>query len=110
MAAPPGVQFEPWRGAFSPDGKLLGVPVRDGTFGWRRLAIVDVARGRAAVVPGSVVPAGYTFVAWSESGRHVFLTGGERSARRALVAYRLGTPRAQAIDVRVGDFYDVAAI
>ena len=110
MAAPPGVQFEPWRGAVSPDGKLLGVPVRDGTFGWRRLAIVDVARGRAAVVPGSVVPAGYTFVAWSGSGRHVFLTGGERSARRALVAYRLGTPRAQAIDVRVGDFYDVAAI
>jgi hypothetical protein len=86
------------------------VPVRDGSFGWRRLAIVDVARGRAAVVPGSVVPAGYTFVAWSETGRHVFLTGGERSARRALVAYRLGTPRARAIDVRVGDFYDVAAI
>ena len=33
-------------------------------------------------ITGSVVPAGYTFVAWSESGRHVFLTGGERSARR----------------------------
>jgi len=110
VGAPPGVQFEPWRGAFSPDGRLLGLPVRDSTFGSRRLAIVDVARGRAAVVPGSAVPAGYTFVAWSETGRHVFLTGGERSARRAVVAYRLGTPRAEAIDVRVGDFYDVAAI
>ena len=103
--APPGLQFEAWNAAFSPSGDLLGVPVRGTSFGSRRLALVDVEGGRAAVVPGSAVAAGRTLVAWSEDGRYVFLTGD-----RSLVAYRPGTPRAQPIDASVGDFYDLAAI
>ena len=54
--------------------------------------------------------AGYTLVAWSASSEHVFITGGNRSARRVIVGYRVGTPRAQAIDAEVGDFYDLAAL
>jgi hypothetical protein len=95
---------------FSPAGDLLAVPVRGSRFGSRQLALVDVERGRAAVVPGSLVPAGYTLVAWSASGRYVFLTGGERADDRVVVAYRIGTPRARPLDISVGGFYDVAAI
>ena len=81
------------------------MPVRGARFGSRRLALVDVDGGRAAVVPGSAVAAGRTLVAWSEDGRYVFFAGD-----RVVVAYRPGTPRAQPIDAAVGDFYDLAAI
>ena len=111
--APSHTAFEPWAGAFSPDGGLLAVPLRGpgqpGTAP-RQLALIDVPTGRVAVVPGSGVPAGYTLVAWSASGNHVFITGGDRGGRRVLVGYRLGTLRARTLNVRVGDFYDFAAI
>jgi hypothetical protein len=110
--APSGLTFEPWEGAFSPSGDLLAVPVREpgALDAPRRLALVDIARSRIAVLDGSRVPAGYTLVAWSASGDYVFLTGGERFSHRAIVGYRLGTRRAQVLDVDVGDFYDAAAI
>ena len=85
-------------------------PAAGGDDAPRRLALVDTAKARAAVVPGSRVPPGYTLVAWSASSEHVFITGGDRFARRVIVGYRVGTPRAQAIDVEVGDFYDLAAL
>jgi hypothetical protein len=112
VRAPAGLTFEPWYGAFSPDGKLLALPVREPgpLTAPRRLALIDIARGRIAVIDGSRVPAGYTLVAWTASGSHVFLTGGDRSAHRVIVGYRVGTRLAHVLDVRVGDFYDVAAI
>jgi hypothetical protein len=110
--APADTAFEPWTGAFSPGGRLLALPLRGpGQPGSapRQLALIDVPTGRVAVVRGSDVAAGYNLVAWSADGRHVFITGGERGARRTVVGYRLGTVRARALDVRVGDFYDFAA-
>jgi hypothetical protein len=110
--APGDLAFEPWAARFSPDGSLLGIPVRARGAGPtdRRLALVDVDRAEAWLVDGSRVPFGYTFVAWSRSGDHVFITGGERFRDRVLVAYRLGDRRASVIDVEVGDFYDAAAM
>ena len=111
VPAPPGTQFEPWNGAFAPNGRLLAVPVHATRHGPRRLALVDVPGSRVAVVPGSDVPGGYTLATWSASGRDVFLTGGgAQSPRRVLLGYRLGAPRAQAIKVDVGPFFDLAAI
>lgn len=111
IRAPSGFTFEPWTAAFSPSGGLLGIPVRVVADGPRQLALVDVAHGRVAVVPNSSVSPGYTLVAWSASGRDVFLTGGGAYATpRVLVGLRLGARAAQAINVRVGDFYDAAAI
>ena len=111
IAAPSGFTFEPWTAAFSPRGDLLGIPVRVVADGPRQLALVDVARGRVAIVPRSSVSPGYTLVAWSASGDDVFLTGGGAYATpRVLVGYRLRGPAAQAINVRVGNFYDLAAI
>jgi hypothetical protein len=113
VPAPRGFRFEVWEAAFSPDGRQLAAPVRRrgaGERAPRRLALVDLASGTARVVPGSRVPRGYTLVAWSASGRHVFITGGERFGARAISAYRLGTARACALQVAVGDFYDIAAL
>jgi hypothetical protein len=111
VRAPSGFTFEPWGAAFAPDGALLGVPVRVVADGPRQLALVDVAHGRVAIVPGSSVAPGYTLTAWSASGQAVFLTGGGAyTTARVLVGYRLGTPSARPIRVTVGDFYDVAAI
>jgi hypothetical protein len=112
VPAPRGFRFEAWLAAFSPDGRQLAVPVhRDGAgeSGPRSLALVEAARRTARVVPGSRVAPGYTLVAWSASGRHVFVTGGERGGERTITAYRLGATRARALDVAVGDFYDIAA-
>jgi len=111
VRAPPAYTFEPWTAAFAPDDDVLAIPVRVVADGPRQLALVDFARGRVAIVPGSTVAPGYTLVAWSATGHEAFITGGGAyEPTRALVGYRLGAPRAQAIDVDVGPFYDVAAI
>lgn len=112
VRAPSGYRFEPWSAQFSSANRLLGIVVRGagGDDAPRRLALVDTAKARAAVVPGSRVPPGYTLVAWSASSKYVFITGGDRFARRVIVGYRVGTPRAHPIDVEVGDFFDLAAI
>jgi hypothetical protein len=103
--------FVCWAGAFAPDGKTLAVPVSDCTdfAGPHTLALVEVPSGRLTVVEGSEVPAGYVFVAWTSSGEHVFLTGGQRGEPRTIVAYRLGDERAGELDVEVPDFYGIAA-
>jgi hypothetical protein len=111
--APSGLRFEVWEAAFSPDGRRLAVPVRRRGAGGRaprRLALVDLAPRTARVVAGSRVPPGYTLVAWSASGRDVFITGGARFGARTITAYRLGAARARVLRVAVGDFYDIAAL
>jgi hypothetical protein len=105
--------FEGYRGAFSPDGKLIAVPVRSDPSPttpdpeWR-LAVVDVAAGTATLVKGASAH-GYVFVDWSPSGTTVFMTGGERFGERTILAYRLGAAGATRLPVRVGDFYGMAA-
>jgi hypothetical protein len=110
LAAPRGKAFETWKAAFSPSGSRLAVPVR--TLGQRRsprrLAIVEPTPRRVAVLAGSAVPPGYTFVAWSFSGRDVFLSGGPL-ARRTITWYRSGDARARTLGVSVGAFFDMAA-
>jgi hypothetical protein len=111
VRAPGAFTFEPWSAAFAPGGALLGVPVRVVADGPRQLALIDLARGRVAVVPRSSVSPGYTLIAWSASGQELFLSGGGAyGTPRVLVGYRLGTRGAQALHVTVGDFYDLAAI
>jgi hypothetical protein len=108
--SPLHASFEPWEGAFSPDGRTIALPLRGAPETPVELGLIDVATGRVAVVPGSEVPGGYNMVAWSASGRHVFLTGGDRGEPRVIVGYRLGTRGASRLDVAVGDFYDFAAV
>jgi hypothetical protein len=107
--APAHTSFQPWDGAFSPDGKLFASPLRGGPQDPLRLALIDVASGRVGLVRGSDVPGGYTMVAWSADSRHVFLTGGARGGRRVIVGYRIGTRAAHRLKIDVGDFYDFAA-
>jgi WD40 repeat protein len=107
--APAHSSFQPWDGAFSPDGRTFASPVRSGPRDPFRLALIDVVTGRVGLVRDSEVPGGYTLVAWSADGEHVFFTGGARGRHRVIVGYRMGTRAAQVIKVDVGDFYDFAA-
>ena len=78
----------------------------------RRAALARARRrgaARVAIVPGS----GSRRATRSSPGRrrpNVFLTGGTASPAACSSATGSGTPRAQPIDVYVGDFYDLAAI
>src|SRR5215217_4810906 len=54
VPAPDGLQFEPWTGTFSPSGGLLALALREpgqSAAEHRRLALVDMASGRLAVIP-----------------------------------------------------------
>lgn len=102
--------------AFSPDGRLLAVPVSSailgkfGDFGSpRSLALVDTATGSARIVAGSKVPGGYIYIAWASDGRSVFMSGGDR--RRVIVAYDLAKARARRLPLELGRFsiYGLAA-
>jgi hypothetical protein len=106
-------EFAPYQGVFSPDGKLLAVPVRSDPAPttqdpkWR-LALVDVEEGTATLVQGPTLQ-GYVFVDWSPAGTTVFITGGDRFKERTIFEYRLGTASARRLPVTVGDFYGMAA-
>jgi hypothetical protein len=105
--------FAPEKGGFSPDGKLIAVPVRSDSSPttrdpkWR-LALVDVEKGTATLVQGPTLQ-GYVFVDWSPAGTTVFITGGDRFKERTILEYRLGTVSARRLPVKVGDFYGMAA-
>jgi hypothetical protein len=104
---PPGATgFAPEEGVFSPDGKLLAVPVRTGPT-WQ-LALVDVDTGTATRITGAAVPQDAVFVDWSASGETVFLAGGRQREQR-IFEYRLGTAGARRLPVEVGDFFGMAA-
>jgi hypothetical protein len=123
IVAPDGYIFEYWESEFSPSGEMLAVPVRPrvsesedlrpgetDSEAARELALVDLRAGEARLVPGSEVPYGYNLVTWDSTGSHVFITGGDSSEDRVIVAYRLGDERAKRLSVSVGDFVDMAAI
>lgn len=102
--------FAPEKGVFSPDGKLLAVPVRTGprpTAARWQLALVDLAAATATPVTGTAVQDS-VFVDWSASGETVFLAGG-RWGDQGIFAYRLGTASARRLPVKVGDFFGMAA-
>jgi hypothetical protein len=98
--------FAPEKGVFSPDGKLLAVPVRAGPT-WQ-LAVVDMGAKTATRITGAAVQQDYVFVDWSASGETVFLAGGRRGDQ-TIFAYRLGTASARRLPVKVGDFFGMAA-
>jgi hypothetical protein len=98
--------FAPEKGVFSPDGKLLAVPVRTGPT-WQ-LALVDVGTGTATRITGAAVQQDPVFVDWSASGETVFLAGGRPGDWR-IFAYRVGTASARRLPVKVGDFFGMAA-
>ncbi|MGH9262493.1 MAG: hypothetical protein ACRD08_21760, partial [Acidimicrobiales bacterium] len=103
--------FAPYQGVFSPDGKLLAVPVRTGprpaAATWQ-LALVDVDAKTATRIKGAAVQQDDVFVDWAASGETVFLAGGRRGEQR-IFAYRLGTASARRLPVKVGDFFGMAA-
>jgi hypothetical protein len=98
--------FASEKGVFSPDGKLLAVPVRTGPT-WQ-LALVDVGAKTATRITGAAVQQDYVFVDWSASGETVFLAGG-RPGNQQIFEYRLGTASARRLPVTVGDFFGMAA-
>lgn len=111
--APNGKAFQLWAAEFSPDGHRLAVPVYDAAASPSKLpadlAILDMGSLKTQIVPGSTVSPYYVFTAWSTEGDQVFITGGERFKPRTIIAYRLGDRTARALDIEVGDFYDIAA-
>lgn len=111
IAPPPGFwKFRGWDGAFSPDGATIAVPVSAKGGGKRvQLALVDVGRASARVAPDTETDELFNFVAWSDSGRHVFFTGAEGDERTIFV-YDTKTSEARVVPAEVGEFYDATAI
>jgi hypothetical protein len=104
--------FDSRSAQFSPDGRLLAVPVaqQPAIYAGRALALIDVATGRLRVVPGSRVSSGDGFVTWASDSRSVFMSRGEsRGFVRQIVVYRLGDRVARRIPVKVGTFLGMAA-
>jgi hypothetical protein len=98
-------------GAFSPDGTLVAVPVaaRDRGDDRRRaplgVALLDVRRRSARIVPGARLAAAYRKFAWSSSGELFFAAGSG-----TIMAYRPGAPRAHLLPVGLGaPILDLAA-
>jgi hypothetical protein len=99
-----GVRFvESYDGAFSPDGRLLAVPVAVGRHRYR-VALVDVDRRTVRLVPGARLANDYTLLAWASSGWLFFNAGHGRVA-----AYRPGTDGATVLPLRVAPFVEMEA-
>jgi hypothetical protein len=92
---PPDIRLRQGRGALSPDGSRLAVPVTHE--GGQRVAVLDPSAGSWTVVPGGGLY-GYEAIAWSPSGRWLYFTG--RDGR--LLAWRLGAPDAVRLPVDPG--------
>lgn len=100
-----------YRGAFSPGGSLLAVPVRptrppdDGRQSTRRVAIVDLRDRAAHVVPGSRMRQGGP-LAFSSSGESVFFVTPDGE----VMDYRVADESLETIgSVAEIDVYDLAA-
>jgi hypothetical protein len=101
---PRGARFvESYDGAFSPDGRLVAVPVemRDGT---PHVALVNLQRHRATLVAGPPLARGYPLSVWSSAGWLFYNAGDGR-----LAAYRAGAAAATLLPVHVPAFVDLAA-
>ena len=102
--------FQEWGGAFSPDGKLIAVPVRrerKAITSRRELAIVDVAKGTSRSVAGTNVDRDYPRVAWAPSGETVFMSN--RNARRTIIRYDVKTDAVRRLPISVSEFAGMAA-
>jgi hypothetical protein len=82
------------RGAFSPSGRRLAVPVRTG--GVDRVAVIDLTSGAWHVLPRRL--ADYRAIAWSPSGRWLYFTG----ARHRVLGWRAGGGRPVRLPIRTG--------
>jgi hypothetical protein len=99
-----GFRFvESYDGAFSPDGTLVAAPAIK-RHGKPRVALVDLARRVATLVPGAPLARDYQLLAWSTSGWLFYNAGAGRIA-----AYRPGADRATLLPVHVPPFVDIAA-
>jgi hypothetical protein len=87
-----GPQLIPYEGAFSPDGRRLAAPTRDG-----RLAVVD---DKVRIVPGAHAIGEMT---WASSGWLFYNAG-----RGRLGAWRPGLP-ARVLPEKVGPFVDMTS-
>jgi hypothetical protein len=90
-------------GAFSPDGRLVAVPATT-TAGASRVAVIDIARRVATLVPGPGLARDYTLIAWASSGWLFYNAGNGH-----LAAYRPRTARATLLPLRVQPFQRLAA-
>jgi hypothetical protein len=94
LVPPPGMLAHR-EGAFSPDGTQLALAVT--VAGKPRFAVVDVARNQWRIVP-SARPGDYAAVAWSPSGRWLYMADGSDR----LLAARDGTGRPRRLPIRTG--------
>jgi hypothetical protein len=90
-------------GAFSPDGRLVAIPATT-TAGDSRVALVDLARRAATLVPGPGLARDYTLIAWASTGWLFYNAGNGHIA-----AYRPPAPRATLLPLRVQPFQRIAA-
>jgi hypothetical protein len=83
------------RGAFSPDERRLAVALW--TSGGERVAVADLASGAWTLIPGGRLR-GYQGMSWSPSGEWLYYA----SADRRLMAWRVGSDRAERLPIRTG--------
>ncbi len=89
--------------AFSPDGGQLAVPAR--TQGGRsRVAVVDIQRRTARLLPGASLATDYPLITWAHSGWLYF-----HAARGRIGAYHPGERTARILPFRARPFVDLTA-
>jgi hypothetical protein len=104
LRPPAGWRFVPTyaRDAFSPDGKLLALPVRR-RGGRSAVALLDVGDHTVRVISGAELEPVYQLIAWASSGWLYFNSPGGRIA-----AFHPGQEAASALPVRVSKVIDLA--
>jgi hypothetical protein len=87
-----------YEGAFSPDASLLAVTATK-----RRIAVIDVASGAVALVPGARTDEFYASLTWASSGWLFWNAGGG-----ALAAWRPGEP-VRRLGAKTSPFVDMTS-
>jgi hypothetical protein len=85
---PPGTTLYVGKGALSPDGERLAVPVTQGRR--QRAAVLDLASESWTIVPGGALSDFYVPMAWSPSGEWLYFAG----RGRRLFAWQVGATAA----------------
>lgn len=93
-------RFDAWGGEFTPDGRLLAVPVGNSPRyeGPGAAAIVDMATGDIEMVPGSEEEAGIPSLTWDPTGTRLFLVVGQRD-KSELRYFDFGSDQARIVPV-----------